>query len=332
VVVHTVGVGTEAGQPVPEFDPDGRRIGFKHDPSGAAVISRLNMATLEEIARGTGGRAFRITPTDPALSALALAIEGMEQKTMAREFSYRRKERFQIPLGVGLFALALSFLLPPPRLRRRAALAVRAAALLLPLGVAGTPRAQAQPAPGAAPPVTPGAESAPPAAEGGAKPGLVDELLLRPSRLTAEGRKQYAGGNHPQALSAFERAARARPQDPRGRFNLGDGLYKNGKFDEAATLFRSLGENPASPLAQPSRFNLGNALFQKKDYRGAIQGYRDALRLAPGDLDARRNLELALRALKQQEELRSSNNSKSRTGTRRSSSEQGEQKPRPGSR
>ena len=131
---------------------------------------------------------------------------------------------------------------------------------------------------------------------------MVDELLLRPRRYTEEGRKQYAAGNHPQALSAFEQAARTRPQDLRGRFNLADGLYKNGKFEEAATLFRSLGEEPGSPLAAPARFNLGNALFQKQDYRGAIQAYRDALRLSPEDLDARRNLELALRALKEQEE------------------------------
>src|SRR5262249_13659943 len=76
VVVYTVGVGTEAGQPVPDFDKDGKPVGFKHDPSGAAVVSRLNMATLDAIARGTGGRAFRVTPTDPTLSGLALAIEG----------------------------------------------------------------------------------------------------------------------------------------------------------------------------------------------------------------------------------------------------------------
>ncbi|PYQ19256.1 MAG: aerotolerance regulator BatB, partial [Acidobacteria bacterium] len=89
VVVHTVGVGTEAGQPVPDFDREGRRVGFKRDGSGTVVVSRLNPATLEAIARGTGGKAFRITPTDTSLSALAAAIEGMEQKTLAREFSYR---------------------------------------------------------------------------------------------------------------------------------------------------------------------------------------------------------------------------------------------------
>src|SRR2546422_565087 len=52
VVVHTVGVGTEAGQPVPDFDREGRRVGFKRDGSGTVVVSRLNPATLEAIARG----------------------------------------------------------------------------------------------------------------------------------------------------------------------------------------------------------------------------------------------------------------------------------------
>jgi tetratricopeptide (TPR) repeat protein len=153
-------------------------------------------------------------------------------------------------------------------------------------------------------PGTPPADPGTPPAAGARppRPSLVDELLLRPSRLTGKGRKQYADGNHPQALADFERALRARPQDPRGRFNLADGLYKNGKFDEAATLFRSLGEDPDQPLAGPAEYNLGNTLYQKKDYRGAIRAYRDALEHSSDDMDTRKNLELALRALKEQEE------------------------------
>jgi Ca-activated chloride channel family protein len=130
---------------------------------------------------------------------------------------------------------------------------------------------------------------------------VVDELMLRPRRLTEDGRREYARGNHPEALRAFEGAAGARPADPRGRFNLADALYKTGRYDEAAELFRSLGEQ-AGGLAAPARFNLGNTLFQKQDYRGAVQAYRDSLRLAPGEEDARRNLELALRALREQQE------------------------------
>jgi Ca-activated chloride channel homolog len=281
VVVHTVGVGTEAGQPVPDLDKEGHRTGFKRDEAGQAVVSRLNMQSLEAIARGTGGKAFRLTPADTSLGGLAAAIEGMEQKTLAREFSYRRKERFQVPLAVGLVALGLALILPLSA-RRRATTAARAAATLV-LLISNAGPASAQP---------------PEPARTGK---LLDELLLRPRRSTEAGREEYARGNHPQALSAFEGAASARPQDPRIRFNVADGLYKNGRFDEAATLYKALGEDGKSPLAGPSLFNLGNTLYQKKDYKGAVRSYRDALRLQPDDVDTRRNLELALRALREQE-------------------------------
>ena len=104
---------------------------------------------------------------------------------------------------------------------------------------------------------------------------------LRPRRLTAAGLDDYARGNQPQALQAFEQAAAARPDDPKARFNVAGALYKNGKLDEAANLYRALGEDARSPLAPPSRFNLGNALFGKKDFAGAARAYRDALRLRP---------------------------------------------------
>jgi Ca-activated chloride channel family protein len=294
VVVYTVGVGTEAGQPVPETDADGKVVGYKRDESGNPVVSRLQMQTLETIAQRTGGQAFRITPSDTTLSRLAAAIEGLEQKTLAQEWSYRRKERFQVPLATGLAALTAGLLLPLPRLRRRKGelAAARAAAIAALLLVSPPARAQA---PGASPPAA-------------AKPGaasrsgtLVDEVLLRPRRATAFGRGEYEKGNHPQALKAFEKAAGARPGDPGVRFNLADGLYKNARYDEAAALFGALGEG-SRDLAAASRYNLGNTLYQKQDYRGAVKAYRDALRDSPNDADTRHNLEMALRALKEQED------------------------------
>jgi Ca-activated chloride channel family protein len=300
VVVHTVGVGTEAGQPVPDFDREGRKVGFKKDEAGGAVVSRLNAATLEAIARGTGGRSFRVTPADTTLSALAAAIEGMEHKTLAREFSYRRKERFQVPLAVGVTAIAAGLLMPLPRLRGTRTPRPLAVAAALVLAVAPPLDAQHE----APSPLTPAPPAVPEphAPEKPARARVVDEVLLRPRRLAAEGKSDYERGNHPAALQAFERAAALRPADPRARYNLADGLYKNGKFPEAATLFRSLGEDARSPLAAASRFNLGNALFQQQDYKGAAAAYRDALRVAPDDASTLRNLEMALRALKQQQE------------------------------
>jgi len=274
VVVHTVAVGTEAGQPVPDFDRTGARTGYKKDDAGAVVVSRVHTETLSAIARGTGGRMFVLTAADLSLAPLASALEGLEQKTLAREYSYRKKERFQLPLGLGLLALVLALLLPLPERRSRAQWAGKAAAALLLL--AGAPAA--------------------------AQSRVGDELLLRPTRLTAQGQKQYADGNDPKAVEAFGRAAALRPGDRRARFNLADALYKSGKLDEAKAIYEQLGADARSDLAAPSRYNLGNTLFQKQDYAGAVRSYRDALRLAPSDPDTRRNLELALRALQQQEQ------------------------------
>ena len=301
VVVFTVGVGTEAGQPVPEVDADGRVTGYKRDEAGNPVVSHLDMSALEAIARGTGGQAFRITPADTSLAALSAALDGMEQKALAREFSYRRKERFQIPLAIGLGSLTLGLLLPLPSFRRATAAAVaKAAAAALLMLTAAPVRAQS-PAPTSAPAPTPAAGLQAGALEK-RRGTLADELLLRPRRATEAGRADFARGSHPQALEAFERAATARPQDPAVRFNVADGLYKNGRYDEAATLFKALGENAGSPLAGAARYNLGNSLFQKQDYKGAVQAYREALQALPGDADTRRNLELTLRKLKEQEE------------------------------
>lgn len=278
VVVHTVGVGTPGGQPVPDFDRDGNQTGYKKDPSGTTVVSRLHAETLEAIARGTGGQAVIATPADMSLAPVAAAVEGMERQSLAREYSYRKKERFQPPLAIGLAALTLALLVPPPDLRRRRRSAARPAAAIAALFLLGAGAARAAPA------------------------RVGDELLLRPTRLTSEGRKAYADGNDPKALEAFGKAAAARPDDPRARFNLADALYKNGKLDEAKAIYETLAQDPRSPLSVAARYNLGNTLFQKKDYSGAVRAYREALHASPADVDARRNLELALRALKEQEQ------------------------------
>ncbi|HET9315245.1 MAG TPA: VWA domain-containing protein, partial [Vicinamibacteria bacterium] len=276
VVVHTVGVGTERGQPVPDFDREGNRTGFKKDEAGSVVVSRLHAETLEAMARGTGGTYIALSPTNASLASVAAAIEGMERKTLAREWSYRKRERYQVPLGIGLACLTLALLLPPFPLRRARAFANAAAVVACAL-------------------LAPGIAFAADAKQ------VAGEIVLKPKRLTQEGRGEFERGNHPAALQAFEKASHSRPQDPAARFNLADGLYKNGKFDEAAAIYESLGA-PGSGLAPQARFNLGNARFQKQDFAGAAAAYKDALRLKPGDTDTVHNLELALRALQQQKQ------------------------------
>ena len=74
IVVHTVGIGTQRGEPIPERDPrTGRDTDYKRDAAGEVVISRLNEPLLVKVAEATGGRYVRLDQagaTDRLLGAL----------------------------------------------------------------------------------------------------------------------------------------------------------------------------------------------------------------------------------------------------------------------
>ena len=94
----------------------------------------------------------------------------MENKQTASEFSFRKKERFQVPLGLSFlsFLLALYGPLFFERLRHK-----KIVALLLPLLMVASP----------------------------ARADLKDEVLARPSRETSRGLK-------PNDTKTFAKAAR----------------------------------------------------------------------------------------------------------------------------
>jgi len=267
VIIHTVGVGSAQGGPVPDTDASGARNGYKLE-NGEPVISRLNAENLIRLAQATGGKFTQASPNNTALSVTASAIEAMENKQTASEFSFRKKERFQVPLGLSLVSFLLALFGPvlmEQFRRRRAGLAV--ASILL---FAATARAD-----------------------------IKDEILARPSRETNAGLKAYEAGDAAKALAAFEKARAARPDSPVTRFNEAVAQAKAGKGPEAIETFTALSREK-NDLGFESHYNLGNALLGAQQLPGAVAAYRDALRLRPDDVRARRNLEIALRQLQQQ--------------------------------
>jgi len=117
--IYTVGVGSPDGVPIPEFDNQGRRSGYKRDENGDVVTTRLDEATLETIARETGGRYLRATPGENELDRLADEIAEMA----GREFEARQvtqyEEQFQIFLGLTLVLLLAEALVPERRRPRK---------------------------------------------------------------------------------------------------------------------------------------------------------------------------------------------------------------------
>jgi Ca-activated chloride channel family protein len=309
VVVHTVGVGSEKGGPVPNQNAQGNRSGFKKEEDGSVVISRLQQNTLERIARETAGRYFHISGADSDMDLLAFAIESMEQKLVAREYSYKRKERFQIPLAFSFICFTLALILPLPTLSKRrsgrTAIHTKGAMLIgLILSIVG------------------------PIQVGEAQ--VLNEILLRPHRFTSLGQEQFKVGNHKEALRTFESAARMRPNDPVSQFNLANAFYKNERFEEAEKLYQGLEEDARSPLAVATRFNLGNTFFKKQDYASAIRAYRSALHLAPNDQEIKKNMELALRAIEKQKKDQEQNKGQKEPDASKESSQKKQSTPNQG--
>ena len=97
------------------------------------------------------------------------------------------------------------------------------------------------------------------------------------------------------------RRAELKQPGAQSRYNLGNALYHQDKFEEAEGYFRSAAEDaPDAAFRADALHNLGNAQLRKGKAAAAIESYKQALRLRPGDAETRQNLALALQAQEQQ--------------------------------
>jgi len=115
VRILAVGIGSEEGVPIPEYDPSGVRRGFRRDADGNVVTTRLDQHTLEWIAEETGGVYYQMTRRGTELNALADEIASMSGREMAAEQVTQFEEQFQIFLGLSLALLLMEFLVPERR-------------------------------------------------------------------------------------------------------------------------------------------------------------------------------------------------------------------------
>ena len=113
VVVHTIGIGSEEGGPVPTSSGVGDR--YKKDDEGHVVISKLKPETLRRLAAESGGRYLQVENATTRPTEIAAAIHAMEKRTMEGEILEVRAERFQWPLAVAAAALFMLTLISPLR-------------------------------------------------------------------------------------------------------------------------------------------------------------------------------------------------------------------------
>jgi len=121
IVIHTVGVGTPGGEPIPVRNESGDVTDYIRDESGQPVLSRLGEETLSKIALQTGGKYFRISEQDQEIDEIAGLVAGMEGEELESQLFRRFQERFYWPLGFALLFLLAEALVPRYRRARKAA-------------------------------------------------------------------------------------------------------------------------------------------------------------------------------------------------------------------
>ncbi|MDR1556196.1 MAG: tetratricopeptide repeat protein [Tannerellaceae bacterium] len=125
-----------------------------------------------------------------------------------------------------------------------------------------------------------------------------------------EGNKLYQNEQFTESEIAYRKSLEVNPRSVEGTFNLGNALYKQEKYPEAAEQYqllagqsrKLLNDDPANAARLSQVFhNLGNISMKNKEYAKSVDAYKQSLRLNPKDDETRYNLALAQKLLSDQQ-------------------------------
>ncbi len=142
-----------------------------------------------------------------------------------------------------------------------------------------------------------------------------------------QGGKLYAHEQYGQALSKYQSALQADPDNPQANFGAGAAAYYLKDYDTAAQSFENAISN-STELRQDALFNLGNTHYRAQHKEQAIAAYKQAILQNPQDKEAIHNLQLLL---KEQQNSQNKNNQNNENKDKNSQNQdQQEQQNNPG--
>jgi len=113
-----------------------------------------------------------------------------------------------------------------------------------------------------------------------------------------QGNKAFEKADYQEASRLYRESLKKKPDLTEGLFNLGNALYRQGKFDSTRTNWQKVIEStPRQDIKSQAWHNIGNSYLSERKPREAIEAYKNALKLNPQDEETRHNLAYALRLL-----------------------------------
>jgi tetratricopeptide (TPR) repeat protein len=112
-----------------------------------------------------------------------------------------------------------------------------------------------------------------------------------------QGNYYYGRGHYQEAIICYMRALESKKHDEWIQYNLGNAYYSLGEIEAALSVWEEAGRTEDSRLQFYIAYNKGSLYYEMGKYREAYEEFRQALRLEPSAMDAKVNLELALRKM-----------------------------------
>lgn len=116
------------------------------------------------------------------------------------------------------------------------------------------------------------------------------------------GNKDYRKSNFKEAEIDYRKALLKDSTSFAATYDLANALYSQKDYEGAANTLEKLSKSaPESQYADRYYFNKGNVSLQKKDYKTAVDDFKQALLRDPGDLRAKESYIYAKKMLENQE-------------------------------
>jgi Ca-activated chloride channel family protein len=110
IAVHTLGMGSPEGAPIPIRKSSGQPV-FQKDEQGKVVVSKLNQKMLQEIAAAGGGEYVLANNTTIGLNTLFDYINQMEKKEIESRIYTDYNHQYQYPLALSILLIVIELLL-----------------------------------------------------------------------------------------------------------------------------------------------------------------------------------------------------------------------------
>ncbi len=119
----------------------------------------------------------------------------------------------------------------------------------------------------------------------------------------AEGNESFQNEDFITAEMAYRKAMSQQSNTVAASYNLGNGFYKEGNFDEALYRHEQAAKDATSKTEKHKAFhNIGNILMQNQMCKEAVEAFKNALRNNPNDDETRYNLAMAKECAKHEKE------------------------------